>query len=228
MAGPIILPSGSPKWPPTWGDAPECCCGGYPDCENSQCVEVDFSVRYETIDNIRFAILKSNHCGNPRNLVHNWAIDAGPIANPCARGYRDFGLGVVQCLEGRCCEMRIPAPDYCLYVVLNMFFSSVRGEITRKACYGYRVKGVGNCGGSVAVASAAVSATGDNSSSAESSTLAQDSNFLLGDYTEQLLSSLGVTKDRYSAAKELFGLAPTCDCQVRKEWLNKVGAWLGL
>lgn len=28
MAGPIILPSGSPKWPPTWGDgSPECCCG---------------------------------------------------------------------------------------------------------------------------------------------------------------------------------------------------------
>lgn len=29
MAGPIILPSGNPKWPPTWGDgSPECCCGG--------------------------------------------------------------------------------------------------------------------------------------------------------------------------------------------------------
>jgi hypothetical protein len=50
----------------------------------------------------------------------------------------------------------------------------------------------------------------------------------LGDYTEQLLSSLGVTKDRYSAAKKLFGLAPTCNCETRKEWLNKVGAWLGL
>jgi hypothetical protein len=50
----------------------------------------------------------------------------------------------------------------------------------------------------------------------------------LGDYTEQLLSSIGVTKDRYAAAKELFGLAPTCNCETRKEWLNKVGAWLGL
>lgn len=50
----------------------------------------------------------------------------------------------------------------------------------------------------------------------------------LGDYTEQLLSSIGVTKDRYSAAKELFGLAPTCNCETRKEWLNKVGAWLGI
>lgn len=27
MSGPIILPNGQPKWPPTWGDAlPECCC----------------------------------------------------------------------------------------------------------------------------------------------------------------------------------------------------------
>lgn len=50
----------------------------------------------------------------------------------------------------------------------------------------------------------------------------------LGDYTEQLLSTIGVTKDRYAAAKELFGLAPTCNCETRKAWLNKVGAWLGL
>lgn len=50
----------------------------------------------------------------------------------------------------------------------------------------------------------------------------------LGDYTEQLLSSIGVTKDRYRAAKELFGLAPTCNCESRQEWLNKVGTWLGL
>lgn len=27
MAGPIILKSGKPKWPPTWGEAPGCCCG---------------------------------------------------------------------------------------------------------------------------------------------------------------------------------------------------------
>jgi hypothetical protein len=50
----------------------------------------------------------------------------------------------------------------------------------------------------------------------------------LGDYTEQMLSTIGVTKDRYAAVKEAFGLAPTCDCEVRKAWLNKVGAWLGL
>lgn len=47
----------------------------------------------------------------------------------------------------------------------------------------------------------------------------------LGDYTERLLSSIGVTQDRYKAAKELFGLAPTCNCDKRKAWLNRVGEW---
>lgn len=47
----------------------------------------------------------------------------------------------------------------------------------------------------------------------------------LGDYTEQLLTSIGVTKDRYVAAKQLFGLPPTCGCDARKEWLNRVSDW---
>lgn len=47
----------------------------------------------------------------------------------------------------------------------------------------------------------------------------------LGDWTEQMLSSIGVTKERYISAKEKFGLAPTCDCDARKEWLNKVSDW---
>ena len=51
---------------------------------------------------------------------------------------------------------------------------------------------------------------------------------LLGDHTEQLLSSIGITKDRYVEAKERFGLAPTCSCDKRKEWLNRVGAWFGI
>ena len=50
----------------------------------------------------------------------------------------------------------------------------------------------------------------------------------LGDYTERLLASIGVTKDRYVAAKKLFGLAPTCGCAERQAWLNRVGKWLGL
>jgi len=47
----------------------------------------------------------------------------------------------------------------------------------------------------------------------------------LGDWTEQLLKSVGVTQDRYKAAKEFAGLAPTCSCDKRKEWLNKVSDW---
>jgi hypothetical protein len=48
----------------------------------------------------------------------------------------------------------------------------------------------------------------------------------LGDYTERMLERVGVTQDRYTKAKSLFGLAPTCGCSERKEWLNAVGAWL--
>lgn len=47
----------------------------------------------------------------------------------------------------------------------------------------------------------------------------------LGDYTESLLASIGVTQDRYVAAKQLFGLPPTCGCDARKEWLNRVSDW---
>jgi hypothetical protein len=48
----------------------------------------------------------------------------------------------------------------------------------------------------------------------------------LGDYTEQLLASVGITKDRYAAAKEALGLPPTCGCASRQAWLNRAGAWL--
>lgn len=47
----------------------------------------------------------------------------------------------------------------------------------------------------------------------------------LGDYTESLLQSVGITKERYVAAKEMFGLAPTCGCDSRREWLNRVSDW---
>lgn len=50
----------------------------------------------------------------------------------------------------------------------------------------------------------------------------------LGDYTEQLLSGIGITKDLWLEVKEKHGLAPTCDCDLRKEWLNKVGAYFGI
>ena len=50
----------------------------------------------------------------------------------------------------------------------------------------------------------------------------------LGDATEQVLKSLGITEDRWKEAKERFGLAPSCNCRKRKEWLNKVGKYFGL
>ena len=42
---------------------------------------------------------------------------------------------------------------------------------------------------------------------------------------EAILSSVGITQDRYKEAKKLFGLPPTCNCGKRKEWLNRVGEW---
>jgi hypothetical protein len=47
----------------------------------------------------------------------------------------------------------------------------------------------------------------------------------LGDWTERMLASIGITKERYVAAKQLFGLAPTCNCAKRKAWLNRVSDW---
>ena len=49
----------------------------------------------------------------------------------------------------------------------------------------------------------------------------------LGDYTEKLLWTIGITEERVAAVVEKFGVAPTCGgCKARKKWLNKVGAWL--
>ncbi len=46
----------------------------------------------------------------------------------------------------------------------------------------------------------------------------------LGDWAEAGLKSLGITKERYRVIKEEFGLPPECDCDARKEWLNKVAS----
>ena len=48
----------------------------------------------------------------------------------------------------------------------------------------------------------------------------------LGDLAEHLLASLGVTKEKYLAVKQACGLPPTCNCDARKEWLNRVSDWL--
>jgi hypothetical protein len=47
---------------------------------------------------------------------------------------------------------------------------------------------------------------------------------LLGDYTKELLESIGITKEFYIGIKDELGFAPTCDCDGRIAWLNKAHA----
>lgn len=42
-----------------------------------------------------------------------------------------------------------------------------------------------------------------------------------GDALEELLTSYGITQEWYKGFKKQYGLPPTCDCDARKEWLNK-------
>ena len=48
----------------------------------------------------------------------------------------------------------------------------------------------------------------------------------LGDDLQRALETLGITEERWKAAKEKLGLPPDCDCAKRKAWLNKAGAEL--
>ena len=47
----------------------------------------------------------------------------------------------------------------------------------------------------------------------------------LGDLIESALTIIGITQDRYKEVKQLFGLPPTCGCDKRKEYLNRVSEW---
>jgi hypothetical protein len=47
----------------------------------------------------------------------------------------------------------------------------------------------------------------------------------LGDALASVLSGIGITQERYSEVKEMFGLPPGCSCLERQEWLNRVGEW---
>jgi hypothetical protein len=49
----------------------------------------------------------------------------------------------------------------------------------------------------------------------------------LGDLVETALTSVGITKERWVAAKEIIGMPPACDCEDRKLYLNKLGEQLG-
>ena len=50
----------------------------------------------------------------------------------------------------------------------------------------------------------------------------------LGDLVGEFLATLGVTPESYVAAKEKVGLAPSCNCEARKVWLNKLGESVGV
>lgn len=42
----------------------------------------------------------------------------------------------------------------------------------------------------------------------------------LGDWTERMLKSVGITKKRYKAIKKRLGLSPDCKCNERQLLLN--------
>ena len=50
----------------------------------------------------------------------------------------------------------------------------------------------------------------------------------LGDLAERFFTSLGITQERYQAAKAAWHLDPKCKCADRKRWLNETGAKLGI
>lgn len=49
-----------------------------------------------------------------------------------------------------------------------------------------------------------------------------------GDDLENWLQAVGIFKERWVAVKEKLGLPPTCNCEARKEWLNKASAALSV
>lgn len=57
--------------------------------------------------------------------------------------------------------------------------------------------------------------------------LPDGSSFLIGDWVEAHLSMIGMTKEKWIEIKTAVGAAPTCDCDERKEWLNRVGTKFG-
>jgi len=51
----------------------------------------------------------------------------------------------------------------------------------------------------------------------------------LGDYVEQVLTKIGVTKERWEAAVNVFSEEhKTCNCSKRKKFFNWIGGHLGL
>jgi hypothetical protein len=45
-----------------------------------------------------------------------------------------------------------------------------------------------------------------------------------GDALEELLTSYGITKERWMEIKKKFGLPPTCNCEARSKWISEVAS----
>ncbi len=50
----------------------------------------------------------------------------------------------------------------------------------------------------------------------------------LGDRIGSALESVGVTPERWAEAKAAIGLPATCNCDSRRDWINKLDEKLGL
>lgn len=50
----------------------------------------------------------------------------------------------------------------------------------------------------------------------------------LGDLAEEFFSYCGLTKETYLGLKGGLGLMTTCNCDTRKDWLNKFGEATGI
>ena len=48
---------------------------------------------------------------------------------------------------------------------------------------------------------------------------------LAGDWLSRQFAAVGITPERYAAAKQALGMPPTCECEERREWLNRAHAW---
>lgn len=56
----------------------------------------------------------------------------------------------------------------------------------------------------------------------------ENSNQRIGDQVEAALVSIGITKERYAAAKAVVGLPRPCNCSERRAWLNRLDLQLGI
>ena len=50
----------------------------------------------------------------------------------------------------------------------------------------------------------------------------------LGDLAGDFFAAMGVTEERYKAAKVVLHLDPKCNCADRRKWLNEMGQKLGV